>query len=353
MAVWLTRPTLIAGPAAAVPSGATTSEVAAASTPSQPVAEQPPVSRTLPSGSDVARWTARGSPMSSGASARVGSEVGLGLGRSAVSVVHPQASRAMASTPGTIRERRTAMAQCASLRPMTDANRLGVEELAERAGMSVRTVRFYAGRGLIPPPLMQGRVGSYGADHLARLELVRELQAHGFTLAAIERYLARIPADATAQDIALHRTLLAPWAPDLPETVGRDELERRAGRPLDDSDVEVLVALGVVEPTPDDGVFRVAPAHLGLGVEMLDLGLSVEAAAAVQRVFAAHGRAIAEELTELFRSQVWPALRERDYPPERIQAIVERFKPVTVQALVMAYESAVDETKRDTIRRRA
>ena len=236
---------------------------------------------------------------------------------------------------------------------MTDANRLGVEELAERAGMSVRTVRFYAGRGLIPPPLMQGRVGSYGADHLARLELVRELQAHGFTLAAIERYLARIPADATAQDIALHRTLLAPWAPDLPETVGRDELERRAGRPLDDTAVEVLVALGVVEPTPDDGVFRVAPAHLGLGVEMLELGLPVEAAAAVQRVFAAHGRAIAEELTELFRSQVWPALRERDYPPERIQAIVERFKPVTVQALVMAYESAVDETKRDTIRRRA
>ncbi len=230
---------------------------------------------------------------------------------------------------------------------------LGVDDLAERAGMSVRTVRFYAGRGLLPPPRMQGRVGWYGPDHLARLELVRELQAHGFTLAAIERYLARIPADATPQDIALHRTLLAPWAPDLPETVDRADLQRRAGRELDDAALEVLVALGVLEPTPDDGVFRLAPSHLGLGVEMLELGLPVEAAAEAHRLFAAHGRALAQELTELFRSRLWPLLRESDEPPERIQQVVERFKPVTVQALVLAYEQAVDEAKRETIRRRA
>ena len=229
---------------------------------------------------------------------------------------------------------------------------LTVDELAERAGMTVRTLRFYTGRGLIPPPRMQGRVGWYGADHLARLELVRELQAHGFTLAAIERYLARVPVDATPQDIALHRTLLAPWAPDLPEIVDLAELQRRAGRPLDDAAVDVLVALGVVEPTSDDDVFRLAPAHLGLGVEMLELGLPVEAAAAAHRLFSAHGRALAQELTELFRSQVWPLLRE-SAEPERIQQVVERFKPVTVQALVLAYEQAVDEAKRETIRRRA
>ncbi len=32
--------------------------------------------------------------------------------------------------------------------------------------------------------------------------------------------------------------------------------------------------------------------------------------------------------------------------------MVERFKPLTVQALVTAYESAVNETKRETVRRR-
>jgi len=66
---------------------------------------------------------------------------------------------------------------------------LTVDELSTRVGMTVRTLRFYAGRGLIPPPIRRGRVGYYGPEHIARLDLVRELQAHGFTRQAIEGYL--------------------------------------------------------------------------------------------------------------------------------------------------------------------
>jgi DNA-binding transcriptional MerR regulator len=230
---------------------------------------------------------------------------------------------------------------------------LSVEALAQRVGMSVRTVRFYAGRGLIPPPRREGRNGYYGPDHIARLELVRELQAHGFTLAAIEGYLDRIPADASPQDVALHRSLLAPWMPDLPETLDRGELERRTGRTLTDDDLDTLIALGVLEPTPTEDEFRVAPSHLQVGVQILELGLPLDAASAAQRIFSEHGRAIAEELTEVFRTKVWPHYRESGDSPEQIQALVERFKPVTVQALVVAYEMAVNETKRDTVRRRA
>lgn len=233
---------------------------------------------------------------------------------------------------------------------MGDSLQISVDELAARVGMSVRTVRFYAGRGLLPPPERRGRNGYYNADHIARLELVRELQAHGFTLAAIEGYLERIPSDASPQDIAVHRALLAPWTPDLPETLGRESLETRAGRTLTDEDIDVLVGLGIVEPTPQEDVFRVAPALVGLGVELLELGMPREAVVAAQKVFTTHGRAVAEELTEIFRTQMWPHYREQE--PERIQRVVERFKPISVQALVLAYEAGVDEAKRDTVRRR-
>ena len=73
---------------------------------------------------------------------------------------------------------------------------LTLEELTDRVGMSVRNVRFYTTRGLVPPPIRRGRSGFYSADHVARLELVQELQSHGFTLAAIERYVAGIPESA-------------------------------------------------------------------------------------------------------------------------------------------------------------
>ena len=227
-----------------------------------------------------------------------------------------------------------------------------VEQLAARVGMTVRTVRFYAGRGLIPSPRRQGRNGFYGPDHLARLELVRELQAHGFTLSAIEGYLERIPVDATPEDVALHRTLLAPWMPDLPETISSAELDIRAGRQLSDDDVELLIAIGVVEPTPVDDKFKVASAHLAVGIQLLDLGLPKDAALAARKIFTEHGRAVADELTEVFRKQVWPHLRDSKQPPEVIQSMIERFKPLTIQGLVTAYESSVDEAKRETVRRR-
>lgn len=229
---------------------------------------------------------------------------------------------------------------------------MGIEQLASRVGMSVRTVRFYAGRGLIPPPRREGRNGYYGPDHLARLELVRELQAHGFTLSAIEGYLEHIPADATPEQVALQRTLLAPWTPDLPENLTRDALSARAGRELSDDDLELLVALGIVEPTPTEDTFQVAPAHLAVGMQFLDTDLPLEVAHAARKVFDEHGRAVAREITEVFRTLWWPQLRSSGRSAEDISALVEKFKPLTIQALVNSYEHAVDEAKRATIRRR-
>jgi hypothetical protein len=87
-------------------------------------------------------------------------------------------------------------------------------------------------------------------------------------------------------------------------------------------------------------------------VALLDLGMPQEAAIAAQEIFTAHGRAIAEELTELFKKQVWPAYKEQGVSPDQLRQMVEKFKPVSIAALVTAYESAVDETKRETVARR-
>src|SRR4051794_17256255 len=124
---------------------------------------------------------------------------------------------------------------------------LTLEELTERVAMSVRNIRFYTTKGLVPPPIRRGRSGYYTADHVARLQLVQELQGHGFTLSAIERYVVGIPAGASPEDIALHRAMLAPWMADSWEELSRVELDQRAGRTLSASDLETLAALGVVQ----------------------------------------------------------------------------------------------------------
>ena len=228
---------------------------------------------------------------------------------------------------------------------------LTLDELTARVGMSVRNIRFYTTKGLVPPPIRRGRSGYYSADHVARLELVQELQAHGFTLSAIERYVARIPADATPEDIALHRTMLAPWQADLPVEMSRSELERRAGRPLTDDDFTTLAALGIVFPTKR-GRYEVAVSQLSVGLGLLDLGFPVEAANAAADVYAEHGRQIAKELNELFRTMVWPVYKEAGASTETLRKAVESLKPLSIASLVAAYEAAMDETRREDIERR-
>ncbi|MXG91262.1 MerR family transcriptional regulator [Nocardioides flavescens] len=241
--------------------------------------------------------------------------------------------------------------------PRDDVELLTLDELCERVGMSVRNVRFYTSRNLVPPPIRRGRSGYYSPDHVARLELVQELQSHGFTLSAIEKYVAGLPDDATPEDIALARTLLAPWDVERPIEMTRAELSTRAGRDLSDEDLRTLAALGVVFPLKRSarGVerYQVAVSQLTVGLGMLDLGFPTEAALAAADMYARHGREIASELYELFRTMVWPVYRDQGATPETVRQVVEKIKPLSIASLVSAYEAAMDETKREGIARRS
>ena len=229
---------------------------------------------------------------------------------------------------------------------------LTLEELTTRVGMSVRNVRFYTTKGLVPPPIRRGRSGYYTPDHVSRLELVRELQSHGFTLSAIEKYLAAVPEDATPEQIALHRTMLAPWQAEAGVELTAQELADRAGRSLDAEDLRLLEVLRIIHPV-GAGTWSVVPTQLAVGVGLLELGFPTEAAAAAAEVYARHGRAVAEELNELFRTMVWPAYKEAGASAETIREVVERIKPLSIASLVQAYEQAMDETRREVIRARA
>ncbi|GAA4123484.1 MerR family transcriptional regulator [Nocardioides fonticola] len=232
------------------------------------------------------------------------------------------------------------------------ATLLTLEELTQRVGMSVRNVRFYTTKGLVPPPIRRGRSGYYSPDHVARLELVKDLQGHGFTLSAIEKYLAAIPPDASPEDIALHRTMLAPWQADTTQEMTRAELERRAGRELSDADLDTLAALGVAMRTKR-GRYEVSTTQLTVGLGLVDLGFPTEAAVAAADVYTAHGRQLAKELNDLFRTMVWPAYKEAGASAEAIREMVERLKPLSIASLVAAYEAAMDETRRERIAARA
>ncbi|USQ84547.1 MerR family transcriptional regulator [Streptomyces phaeoluteigriseus] len=224
----------------------------------------------------------------------------------------------------------------------TEEPALTVDELAARAGVTVRTVRFYSTKGLLPPPVIGARrVGHYGPEHLARLALIEELQRQGLTLAAIERYLDRLPPGLDAHDLAVHRAVVASWAPDSVETVTREELGRRAGRALDEEDVERLAAMGVLGERADDGSYRVDAGLLRLGVRLLDVPLSQEAILAARNVLVDHARAAAQELSRLLRADV----AERD--ARAVRSLSAHMQPLVVQALLTAFQRSLTQEVRE------
>ena len=68
---------------------------------------------------------------------------------------------------------------------MVGAGKYTAETLAFRAGVPLRTVRFYVQEKLIDPPLGRGRGANFTEHHLVQLQQARTLHNAGFALDAI------------------------------------------------------------------------------------------------------------------------------------------------------------------------
>lgn len=106
----------------------------------------------------------------------------------------------------------------------TETQTWTLAELAARAGVPGRTIRFYIARGLVPGPSKAGRGAAYGPGHLERLRQIRDWQGRGLTLTEVAQRLAG-PARAVpgpepaawwhyevADDVTVHvRADAGPW----------------------------------------------------------------------------------------------------------------------------------------------
>jgi DNA-binding transcriptional MerR regulator len=225
-----------------------------------------------------------------------------------------------------------------------DGELLTVDELAAATGMTVRTTRYYAGLGLLPPPTRRGRMAYYSAEHRARLELVRALQDHGFTLAAIEKYLARLPDDASVEDLAVQRAMMTSWKSGGHEVVSRRQLEARSGRKLSAAQLERLEATMGIRPT-DDGRFEILPAY-DVAVKSLDLDIPLDSLVAAGAAINRHMDALADELTSILKDGVLvPYLDSAKTAADkaRFEQTMSRLRQLTLEAVVSGFQRAANQ----------
>jgi DNA-binding transcriptional MerR regulator len=93
-------------------------------------------------------------------------------------------------------------------------DQLLISDLAERAGVSVRTIRFYISEGLLPPPQAHGRYSVYDEEYLTRIELIKLLKNAYLPLKEIKRMVESLSKEEIESMLQkLNETASSPQAP--------------------------------------------------------------------------------------------------------------------------------------------
>ena len=217
--------------------------------------------------------------------------------------------------------------------------------------MTVRNVRAHQSRGLLPPPEVRGRTGYYGEEHVARIELIRELQADGFNLELIRRLLDSAGSSAAA--LRFTRALRAPYADEPPEIITVAELQERWGT----DDPKLLrrsVELGIVRPLGDGRYEEVSPTLGRVSAELAELGVSARQALEVAGQLRRHADSVARTYLRLFLDTVWKPFDDAGRPEERwpeVSDALERMRPLATESLLAMFSLAMDDASERTFGR--
>lgn len=227
------------------------------------------------------------------------------------------------------------------------APQMTIDQLAASVGMTVRNVRAYAGRGLIPSPHLVGRTGYYGPEHVSRLRLIRDLLERGYTLAAVEKVLQRQSTATAGHALDLLHTLEDPLGQaEAPEEMTTDALLRLAGVEEETGFLDQLVEIGLVERVDASRVRLVRPFVVRAGAKAMALGLDRASVLALLPLLGEHLHVIAQRFVDEVRTQMWKPFVDAGLPEERWPAMLETIRtllPVASQAVLAVFRDELNK----------
>ncbi|WTR15866.1 MerR family transcriptional regulator [Streptomyces sp. NBC_00138] len=232
-----------------------------------------------------------------------------------------------------------------------------IEDLSHLSGTTVRTIRAYTDRGLLPKPERRGRANVYGDTHLARLRQIADLLERGYTLASIKELLAAWDAGTGLGGVlGLVGEVDRPWSDETPARIGLPELMESFGGVLDLSAVEEALRLGILEAVPgsDDEFLVPSPQELAVAVELHAAGVPLAAITGHLRELRGQVEHISERFLEFTTEYVFQ--RFLQHPPTDAEAaeaadLVRRLRPLAQQTVDAELARAMRARATEHVRR--
>lgn len=214
-----------------------------------------------------------------------------------------------------------------------------IEDLAHLSGATVRTIRAYQDRGLLPRPERRGRANVYGDTHLARLRQIADLLDRGYTLASIKELLEAWDAGRDLGGVlGLVAEIDGPWTDEEASRVSRTELDAAFGGSPDETALAEAVELGVLERIPgrDDEFLVPSPQELAVAAELHSAGVPLTAISGHLREVRGQVEHIAARFLDFTTEHVFQQFL--DHPPTEAEAaeaatLVRRLRPLAQQTI--------------------
>ncbi|MFD6424468.1 MerR family transcriptional regulator [Streptomyces sp. NPDC060198] len=164
-----------------------------------------------------------------------------------------------------------------------------MEELAQEAGITVRTLRFYRERGLIPPPRREGRITWYDSHHLARLRTITGLLERGHTLNGIADLAATFE---SGRDVAEVLGLGEPTE-ETPVRLTPEQLADYFEGEVTPENLATALDLGYLA-TDGDEIVHISRRLLEVSAELVREGVPLATVLSTGRRIREHAEALAE-----------------------------------------------------------
>ena len=224
--------------------------------------------------------------------------------------------------------------------------RMTIGELARRTGMTIRNIRAHQTRGLLPPPEVQGRTGYYNEEHVARIELTREMQAEGLNLEAIRRVLEST-GGSSKEMVDFARAVRAPFEDETPEIFSaRDFAAEWRVDSVDEKLLKRAEKLGALRVLPEGQVEVISPRLHRAAARMIEFGISPEAAVALAAKLHEHADAVSRAYVDLFTEQIWEPFDKAGRPDEdwhKVLEALEALRPLASDALLAMFQITMGE----------
>jgi DNA-binding transcriptional MerR regulator len=225
--------------------------------------------------------------------------------------------------------------------------KMTIGELARRTGMTIRNIRAHQTRGLLPPPEVHGRTGYYSEDHVARIELTREMQAEGLNLEAIRRVLESSEG-ASREMVDFARAVRAPFEDETPEIFDEDELAAAwQVKTFDPKLLRRAEKLGILRQLPDGKIEVISPRLQRAGTALVELGVSPQAAIGTAADLRRHSEGVAKVFVELFVKEIWEPFDNAGRPEEdwpKVREALDRMRPLASDALLAMFQMTMGES---------